>query len=431
MRDIFKAIIVKIITLESQVVLWKYGPRIIAVTGSVGKTSTKDAIFAVIGNAFYAYQSKKSYNSEIGIPLTILMSDNPWYSVRGWLRVMLRGMALIFLKNHYPRWLVIEVGVDKPGDMDHITKWLSVDVAVFTHLGTTPVHVEAFESPEALRREKLKLISALQKEGVIVYNRDDQNQHALDDSAQKRRSYGITQEVDIQASDISITYVKKTERTIPEGMHATISYGEKILSYNPVGVLGTAHMYPALAALAVATVLNIDFYRASQSLMKYPFAPGRMRIIDGHDGCTIIDDSYNSSPIALKNALDVLSDIETNGRKICVLGDMSELGKHTEAEHRKAGKLVAGLCDQLVTVGQKAKIIADEARIRGMNDEAITLFEDARKAGTYVHGLAKRGDIVLVKGSQNNIHLERAVEILMRYPELAQKTLVRQGDGWN
>jgi len=143
-----KKIVFWIIQLEAKIVLRKYKPRIIAITGSVGKTSAKNAIYDAINSFYYAGKSQKSYNTEIGIPLTILGKSvgygNFWRSLATWLKNIMEGILLIILPNVYPKWLVVEAGIDQPGDMDLINKWLNSDIVVFTRFAQTPAHVEFF-----------------------------------------------------------------------------------------------------------------------------------------------------------------------------------------------------------------------------------------------------------------------------------------------
>src|SRR3989338_6438454 len=140
--------VVLLLTAQARAVLRKYHPHIIAVTGSVGKTSTKDAIYTVLSSKFFVRKSEKSFNSDVGVPLTILGCKNAWNNPFLWAKNLLEGFALLILKNHYPKWLVLEVGADRPGDIRKLARWLKPDVVVITALPDVPVHVEFFDSPE-------------------------------------------------------------------------------------------------------------------------------------------------------------------------------------------------------------------------------------------------------------------------------------------
>ena len=148
MKNGIKQIIVAIITWEARAVLWRYRPKIVAITGSVGKTSAKDATHSVFSGERFARKSQKSLNSEIGVPLTILGCESGWNSAFKWLKNILHGLSVMFLPNHYPKWLILEVGADRPGDIKTLTKWVRPDIAVITGIPDIPSHVEFFDSVE-------------------------------------------------------------------------------------------------------------------------------------------------------------------------------------------------------------------------------------------------------------------------------------------
>ena len=180
MKIFFKKIITLILEIESRIVLQKYNPTIIAVTGSVGKTSTKDAIYTVMSSSSLSVRkSEKSFNGEIGLPLTILGCKNAWNNPLAWLGNILSGIEMIIFKTKYPKCLILEIGADHPGDIRRITKWLKPDIAVMTKISEVPVHVEFFSSPEELFKEKSYLAKALKKNGTIVFSNDNIKIRAL------------------------------------------------------------------------------------------------------------------------------------------------------------------------------------------------------------------------------------------------------------
>src|SRR3989344_6349579 len=178
MKIIFKKIVTYILRIESRLVLWKYKPKVIAITGSVGKTSTKDAVYAVISNVSYVRKSDKSYNSEIGLPLTVLGLPNGWNNPLGWLKKVLKGLGLFlspWQSTRYPKWLVLETGVGKPNDMRRTASWLKTDAVIITAIGKTPAHIEFFNSRKNLIEEKSNLIKTLKKSGLLILNVDDED----------------------------------------------------------------------------------------------------------------------------------------------------------------------------------------------------------------------------------------------------------------
>src|SRR3989344_4953390 len=174
MKSFFKKIITSILIFESRIILKKYHPYIIAVTGSVGKTSTKDAIYSVMSRtSMYVRKSQKSFNSEIGVPLTIIGCKNAWNNPLLWIKNILLGLEIILFKTKYPNCLILEIGADHPGDIKSVVKWLKPDMAVITKISDMPVHVEFFSSPEEILKEKLYLAKAVKKNGAILFSNDD------------------------------------------------------------------------------------------------------------------------------------------------------------------------------------------------------------------------------------------------------------------
>ncbi|MBI5005016.1 MAG: UDP-N-acetylmuramoyl-tripeptide--D-alanyl-D-alanine ligase, partial [Candidatus Lloydbacteria bacterium] len=356
MRQYLKQIIVFILTLEARLVLRKYRPTVVAVTGSVGKTSTKDAIYAVLAKQFYARKSEKSFNSDIGIPLAILGCPNGWYDYRIWFSNMLEGLRLVFGKNHYPKWLVLEVGADRPGDIQKVAEWLSPDVVVVTRFADVPVHVEFFPSPEALVREKAYLVEALKPDGLLVLNHDDKESAALKEKTQARViTFGFGEGARIRASNEEIFYNTNGEGSfaVPEGITFKVSYVGSTVPVRLNGAFGVQHIYAVLAGFAIGIIYGINMVAITEALAEFVPPPGRLRRIDGQKRSIILDDSYNASPVATEAALSTLANIRKNepARKIAVLGDMLELGKYSGKEHARIGEQTAETADVLVAVG--------------------------------------------------------------------------------
>ncbi len=429
-RTFFKKTVVVLLQMEARAVLRKYKPHIVAVTGSVGKTSTKDAIYAVLSHNAHVRGSDKSFNSEVGVPLTILGCPNAWSNPLRWAQNLLDGVFLILLPARYPEWLVLEVGADRPGDIRSLASWLPVDVAVITRLPEVPVHVEFFDSPEAVAEEKASLINALKPTGTAVLYADDERVHAL--AARARAggaavlTFGLSGHADVRGSDASLLRGSGGE---PVGMQVTLAVNGTSAPLEIKGVVGVHALLPVLAAAAVGRALGYELSAITKGLEHYQPPRGRMRLLPGIKQTTIIDDTYNSSPAAVEAALEALATIAPRGRKIAALGDMLELGRHSVEEHRKAGAYVAKTADILATVGFRARDIAQGALDAGMADGAIFQYEDAAKAADELAAVASPGDCILVKGSQS-MRMERITEELMKEPERAADLLVRQEREW-
>ncbi|MFC1720860.1 UDP-N-acetylmuramoyl-tripeptide--D-alanyl-D-alanine ligase [Patescibacteria group bacterium] len=427
MKSFIKKIIFFILTLEARLVLRKYKPRIIAVTGNVGKTSTKDAIYSILKNTHYVRKSEKSFNSEIGVPLTILGCDSGWNNPFVWISNIFEGLALILLKNHYPKILVLEIGADRPGDIESVTRWLKPDIAVITKIGDTPVHVEYFSSASELVKEKAYLATALGSDGMLILNADDKNTLSIKQKSKARTmTFGLGKIGDIRASNEKIIYNKKGK---PKAINFKVNYGSNSLPVELNGTVGFHYIYSVLAAMAVGITEGVNLISAAQWIAGFSATPGRLKIIEGISDSTILDDTYNAAPAAVNAAIDALSEVKTEGRKIAVLGDMMELGKQSVEEHRKIGEKVAETCDFLVTVGTRSADIWKAANKKKMYKKDMLHFASSEEAGEKLKKILKEGDIVLVKGSQS-ARMERVVERIMAHPEDKQKLLVRQESEW-
>ena len=427
MKALFKNIIVAILTFEAKVLLKRKRPKIIAVTGSVGKTSTKDATYTVLRDHLHARKSQKSFNSDLGVPLSVLGLDNAWNNPILWVKNILDGAFTAFFVRSYPEVLVLEMGVDRPGDMAKLTQWVRPDVVVLTRLPDVPVHVEYFDAPEDVIEEKMELVRALRKDGVFIYNNDDS---VIREQAKEvpQQSFGYSRHTTAHfmiAGDV----VKYDDHDKPTGMLSTLTHVDENVSIGVEGSLGVHHAYNYAAAAAVAHVFDISLADAAESLKKHKPTAGRMRILKGEGGTVLIDDTYNSSPVAVEQALETLKGVVSKGKRIAVLGDMLELGRFSTREHERIGEIVADSVDMLVTVGVRSRKMAEGAKDRGMKEERIFSFEDARSAADALAEMVTGDDVVLMKASQS-IRAERIVKKLMAEPDKAKELLVRQSSEW-
>jgi UDP-N-acetylmuramoyl-tripeptide--D-alanyl-D-alanine ligase len=432
MKNIFKKILIWILKTESQLVLKKYKPKIVAITGSIGKTSTKDALYNVLSPFCYVRKTEKSYNSQIGLPLVVLGIPNGWNDSVLWIKNILKGLWLIIWPHEYPEWLILEVGVGRPGDMKETASWLSTDIVIITAIGQIPPHIEFFNSKKHLIEEKSLLIKTLKKTGLLVLNADDESVLEMKFKTKCRViTYGFNSEADFIASSENILYGTKdtNKKNIPLGISFKLNENGKSLPVIINGAFGINHLYASIASLAVVSEFKINILEAIDALKNYDVPKGRMRLLEGAKYSTIIDDTYNSSPFACEAALKRLQEVNTFGRKIAVLGDMLELGKHTEEAHVAIGNIAKEICTILVVVGSRAHFIKTGAQNAGMPEENIFEFFNARDAGEFVRNTIQEGDVVLIKGSQG-MRMERAVEVLLKDPKKKKNLLVRQEKEW-
>jgi len=430
MKKIFKNIVVKIITWQAKMVLSRYHPKIIAITGSVGKTSTKDAIFTVLSKFKSVRKSEKSFNSEVGLPLTILGLPNGWNSPIAWLENIIHGFGIILIKKTYPEYLVLEVGVGKPGDIiKNVAPWLAPDIVVITRFPDKPVHVEFFGSSEKIIEEKSALAYALKKDGLLILNRDDEKVYSLHGKVDRKTiSYGTQEDSTYHATYPTYQSSIEDDITTPKGVSFKLVYNGNTYPVILPHVMGMHYVESALAALAVAGEVGCDMLKSINYISEYVTPPGRLCLIEGINNSLIIDDTYNSSPVAMEAAIGVLKEIKGK-RKVSVIGDMLELGKFTEQEHRLIGEKLIGVADVIISVGLRAKSTADEALNKGFAKKNLYSFDTSLLAANFLKDFIKKGDIVLIKGSQG-IRLERATEAVMAHPELKGKLLCRQEKEW-
>lgn len=429
MQPFLKKIVVTILTWEAQFVLRRHNPKIIAVTGSAGKTSTKDAIFCVLSkNGAFIRKSEKSYNSELGVPLTILGLETGWGSPWRWFLNIVRGLKVALSRETYPEWLVLEVGADRPGDIRTIAKWLRPDIAVITSIPDIPVHVEFFNSPHALAREKKYLAEYLKHDGMLIVNGDDTHtQKIYQEFSTIATSFGFGGENAFIATDVGIKYEEKR----PVGMHFYSNHSGSATEVSLHGALGKPRVYSALAALAVAEVAGISQEEAAQALAAWEPPPGRMRLLEGIRGSMIIDDTYNSSPAAAHSALDTLKEVKGFKKRIAIMGDMLELGRFSKDAHTEVGRHAKKCTDMLITVGFRAKAIGEAALDIGMPEAKIRMYDQGEsiRAGKEIESELNETTIVLIKGSQS-MRMEKTVLEIMHDPMHAEELLVRQDPDW-
>lgn len=420
MKNFLKIIVAGVLAFISGTVIRRYKPRIVMVTGSVGKTSTKDAVAAVLSSRFMVRKSEKSFNSEFGVPFTIMGVKNPWGNPLAWGSIIKNSLALLFLPNHYPNMLVLEVGADKPGDLSRILRIATPDSVVVTRLPEIPVHVEAYSSPEEVREEEFSPAYSLPAGAPLVVSVDDP--YALDSAVRTSAriiSYGATDDAMISISEGG--FYDEGGRIL--GMKAIVSMNGEKEHIVVKGSVGTTQLLPAAAALAVASAYEIPLEDALKALENYRPPAGRGRLLSGKNGSIIIDDSYNASPAAVEEALVTLKAFPRAQRRIAVLGDMLELGRYSSMEHERIGALAMESADVIVAVGIRARAFAS-----AHGSANTMLFDNSISAALALPNLIKEGDVILVKGSQS-VRTERIVEALLANPS-DSSLLVRQESEW-
>lgn len=431
MKTIFRHIVLGILTWCARTRLARmrrHGVKIIGVTGSIGKTTCKEAVAHVLRTGFRVLSSAKSYNTEFGLPLTILELRSEFSSVTGWVRNIFVGVWRAFFGSASYDFLVLEMGVDKPGDMDVLLAIVGgVDVAVLT--GVHPVHMAEgqFVNMEAIFEEKSKLIQAVQATGVAFLNEDDDRCRSLGRAMMSRNKgakvvmYGGGAK--LGASQVHAGW---------DGLQFEVNYGDVRETFH-VPILGVQHVSSLLPAIGCALLHGMYMHDIAEQMKSFQLPPGRLSLIEGRQETWIIDSSYNASPDAVRAALLTLTQLAEEKhmtRRIFVFGNMNELGSVSEREHRGIASLLAGSVDILITVGEQAKFCADEAVEKNvLPRDRVSSFTTADEATVFAQDFLREGDLILVKGSQNNVRLERLVKAIMKDSHLAPELLARQD--WN
>lgn len=409
----------------------KYNPDIIGVTGSIGKSSAKEAISLVLGSRFNVRSSYKNYNNEVGLPLTIIGGDlSPGKSIVGWAKIFIKALRLILLTSKtYPEILVLEMGADKPGDIAYLVDIAPCKVGVLTYI--SHAHTEYFKTIQRIAQEKRVIISHLQNDGFAILNFD--NPMVMENASvakAEKVTYGFKEGADLRATDINLMEAENT--VMPVGINFKVNYRGSIVPVFLPGFLSKAYIPAALAGLAVGVVYGINLVEGAEALREAEPLPGHMKPLPGIKHTLIIDDTYNSSPDPVKSALEVLGTlpIPPKSEKFAVLGDMLELGSETVPAHREIGfKVVEHGIDFLITVGEASKGTAEAAREAGMDEHRIASFSNSAEAGKFLQEKLHPGDIALVKGSQSS-RMEKVVKEVMAEPLQAEKLLVRQSKAW-
>lgn len=428
-----KKILQKLLRYYTVKILKKYKPFIIGITGSVGKSSTKEAIYVVLKKHFNVRRSLKNYNNEIGVPLTILGRLSPGKSLAGWLRVFWMAIGSIwFPEKNYPKIVILEMAADHPGDIKYLTKMAPCQIGIVTAIG--PSHLEFFKNIENVIKEKQIIVSHLPSRGWAILNADDQRVLTMKEKTEaKVLTFGFSEKADVRALEIEIEQdLSSTEYPKINGLRFKMKYSGSVVPVFLPNTLNRSAIYSALAAAAVGLIFDLNLIEISEALKNFELPPGRMKPIIGIKNTLIIDDTYNSSPKAVVAALEALEEIKVFGgaKKWVILGDMLELGDHSVKEHCKIGELIAEKSfDYLLTFGPEAKNIAEAAKEAGMDEGKIKIFEEQKKLSQFLKENINSGDIILIKGSQG-MRMENVVKEIMAEPQRARQLLVRQTEEW-
>ena len=409
-----RKILQKILKILAKIALNKYKPVVIAITGSVGKTSTKEAIYSVLKSHFgekRVRRNYRNYNNEFGVPLTIFNLETAGRSIFLWIPKFIKMFWMIIFRVDYPDFLILEMGADKPGDIKYLLDFVHHKVGVITAVGEIPVHVEFFESPEKVAEEKGTLLKMLDKEGIAVLNYDDERvRKMLGNINVKTMTYGLDEKADVKATNYELKIINQG-KNISE-LNFKLDFKGSSVPAKLKNVLGYQHLYSALAAAAVGIIFNVNLVEISEALKQIEPMPGRMRLLRGIKNTLIVDDSYNAALLSMEAALDSLNSFEGR-RKIVVLGDMLEIGRYSPEAHTRVGKKAAEVADLIFAVGNRAGFVVEGAINAGFDSNKIFQFPNSEQAKMAVQKELKENDIILVKGSRS-MEMEKVIEEIVK-----------------
>jgi len=427
-----KTVLEKILFWIARAVLIQRHPQVVAITGSVGKTSAKDAIATVLKVKYSVRSSPYNFNNELGVPLTIIGSTRaPGKNPLAWLGILCKGCIAAFLPVRYPEILVLEMGADKPGDIKYLTRLAPAHVGIVTAITDSPAHLAAYQNIDQLVKEKQTMYRHLKKDQWAVLNLDEVSTQAIASHLKSKSiSVAIDHEADLRALEINYSTDPTATTTLVAGLRFKLQYEGGFVPVFIPGVVGLPIVYAALFAAAVGKIYNMNLVDISTALQQYAPPPGRLRLLHGLHHSTIIDDTYNASPAAMRTAIRILEELKTPGRRIACLGEMAELGNQTKRSHQSIGKLIAQLeIDYLVTVGEAGEWIAEGAIAAGMFPDHMQHYPNATTAAAALPNQLQDNDIILVKGSQV-ARLEKVVQACLVDQSTAKQLLVRQYGHW-
>jgi UDP-N-acetylmuramoyl-tripeptide--D-alanyl-D-alanine ligase len=414
MKSALKKLVASILGSQLKRLRKKNRIFVVAVAGSIGKTSTKLALAHVLSQTYRVQYQEGNYNDFVTVPLIFFGRKLPnIYNPFSWLLVFLRNEAVIAKKYPY-HIVVVELGSDAPGQMAQFSKYLAADIGVLTAI--VPEHMANFADLNAVASEELEMRKFTTK---IFANKDLVPPEYLGHLPSTTVTYGINQPADIQLTNIHWNGGEDATFDIVYG-GITFLHGEHELVTEP-------QLYSICAAVSVGTELDMTTSAVDKGIRSIKPVNGRMQHLNGLSGALILDDSYNASPEAVIGALDTLYRMNAS-QKIAILGNMNELGKYSEKEHARIGEY----CDPhelsfIATIGPDAnKYLAPAAAARGC---LVKTFESPIDAGRFVKERLRQDTVVLVKGSQNGVYAEEAAKQLLALPADASK-LVRQSRYW-
>lgn len=395
--------------LRAKSYIEKNHPLIIAVTGSYGKSLTKEAIALALKDSRRVRVSHKSYNTPVGVALSIL-GVQAAQSRLGWFGLLV-GSKKREIGEAEPEIIVLEMGADRPGDIDWLVGQVPVKIGVVTSVGST--HLRYFVNKDMVAHEKLSLPISLQSGGTAILNADDPLVLEMKDHIKAPAVlYGEAADSDVRLS--------RSQSLGGRGYVVEISVEGAKYEIHLRHLIAKHQIYSVLAAIAVAKAMGVTISQATNNLSDLRPMAGRLRVLAGINSSLIIDDSYNAAPEAVMGALQALKNFP-GGRKIAILGDMLDLGGESHKWHQAVGDTLSGFAEIFVGVGEGMKQAQARALLAGGIDTHH--FAGSADAGKWIAGYIRPDDVILVKGSRE-MKMEKVVARLLANPKADKDKLV-------
>ena len=413
--------------VQAKLILWRYQPLIIAVTGSTGKSSTKEAIYYALKNHYRVERSYGNLNTEIGVPITIIRGKDAKTNIFLWFYNLFHTLFLLVIKSkQYPEILILEMSEDHPGIIKYLCDLTKPKIGVISWINEIPVHAVFFEKAEDVHREIQSLVTFLPENGTAVLNSDNNLSLAVKNKVKAKVITHGFQNADVLISDYSL-FADKDIFSL--GMKMRIEYKGSYVPLRIKNVFGKPQAYALSAATATALSLGLNLVAIAKGLEEYQILKARTHLIPGINNSLILDDSYNSNPDALIAALQTYEDIVdlikreklfNLKRRILAIGSMNELGKYTKEAHQKIAPFLVKTGDLIILVGEYTKDTLLECERLGFNKNNILWFPNSKEAAKKAQEIITDGDFVLVKGSRG-IHMEEITVSIMKEPEKAEE----------
>ena len=382
----------------------RFRPKIIAISGSAGKTSTRLAIATILEQKYKIISASGNLNTEFGVPYVLLNLSIP-NSNFDWIKNILKGLFTSFFAISPDYIVILELGADKPKDISFFIERLNIDIAVLTNIGNA--HLQNFTSKQELAFEKLNLMRAVRENGTLIYNADDVllSEYAISFPKNRKFSFGKDGDTKIKNIKFNLSGVKAQITTSTQDYLVQLPAINKMLFWS------------IAPSVVVGELLDVSKRKIEQGLKKYYIENGRGKILSGLKNSTIIDHSYNANPTSCVAVLESLGQLSTKRKKIAVLGEMKELGKISKQEHIRVGKVAKQYADLVFTLGEESK------------DYGCRNFNSTGELSDFLLKELSEGDIILFIGSQAS-RLEKVIINLLPNQNIASNLLVRQSQYW-